>query len=335
MKCGRGRNIKPTPPTMAVGRSKNPLFFAKNYNNLRKNNIRLSAFSQNILTQMAIQKKLINFKKRSEFDKQNAAGNILETSIVFIDDSKEIVTHNTTFDCSGGLKESEVREFLNDYYTKSEVDAAIEIIEGKLSGYYTKEEIDKKGYLTEHQSLDDYYTKSEVDAEISTTKGLVNNLGQTFGKNLSEAETRITNKIAYVKTANNSAQMEYCTANGDFSHAEGYKTTTTNIYEHASGKYNKSTKNSENFGDELNTLFSFGNGYNNSNPHNAFEIKQDGTIYVVDMSADGQYYEKPMIKLQDLISRMVQQAVGNIDLSNYYTKEETDNLLNPLDCGTY
>ena len=49
---------------------------------------------------MAINKKLINFKKQEEFDKRNEAGEILETSIVFIDDTKKIVTHGTEFDCS-------------------------------------------------------------------------------------------------------------------------------------------------------------------------------------------------------------------------------------------
>ena len=237
---------------------------------------------------------------------------------------------------------------ISNLATKDEVTA----VDNKLSGYYTKEQVDQKieeidvtdqltdyetiaGAESKYQPKGEYYTKDEVDGQITTVGNSLNNLGQTFGKNLSEAETRIINKIAYIKTANNSAQMEFCTSNGQFSHTEGYSTTTTNIYEHASGVRNKSIQNSENFGDELNTLFSFGNGYNNSNPHNAFEIKQDGTIYVVDMSADGQYYEKPMIKLQDLINRMIQEAVGNIDLSNYYTKEETDNLLNPLDCGTY
>lgn len=50
---------------------------------------------------MAINKKIINFKKKAHFTSQSEGGNILPHSICFIDDTCEIVTHNTTF---GGSK---------------------------------------------------------------------------------------------------------------------------------------------------------------------------------------------------------------------------------------
>lgn len=43
---------------------------------------------------MAIKKKIIHFKTKNNFQKELDAGNILETSIVFIKDTKEIWTHN-------------------------------------------------------------------------------------------------------------------------------------------------------------------------------------------------------------------------------------------------
>lgn len=46
---------------------------------------------------MVINKKLVHFKKKTDFDKQNTDGNILDTSIVFIKDSDEIFTHKTTY----------------------------------------------------------------------------------------------------------------------------------------------------------------------------------------------------------------------------------------------
>ena len=53
---------------------------------------------------MAINKKFIHFKKKSTFDTQNNQGNILDTSIVFIQDAKQIWTHGALYDCeSGGL----------------------------------------------------------------------------------------------------------------------------------------------------------------------------------------------------------------------------------------
>lgn len=46
---------------------------------------------------MAINKKLIHFKNKENFDSEVANGNILDTSIVFIQDSKEISTHGTVY----------------------------------------------------------------------------------------------------------------------------------------------------------------------------------------------------------------------------------------------
>lgn len=46
---------------------------------------------------MAINKKLIHFKKKENFDNEVANGNILDNSIVFIQDSKEISTHGTVY----------------------------------------------------------------------------------------------------------------------------------------------------------------------------------------------------------------------------------------------
>ena len=48
---------------------------------------------------MAINKKLIHFKSKKKFEEELANNNILDTSLVFIQDSKEIWTHGTYFDC--------------------------------------------------------------------------------------------------------------------------------------------------------------------------------------------------------------------------------------------
>lgn len=42
--------------------------------------------------------KLINFKKNEDFQKDLQAGELKETSIIFVDDKKKIYTHNTEFD---------------------------------------------------------------------------------------------------------------------------------------------------------------------------------------------------------------------------------------------
>lgn len=97
----------------------------------------------------------------------------------------------------------------------------------------------------------------------------------------------------------------YSTANGNYSHAEGmatitygmsshaegYVTEARNKYEHASGAYNVSSSATTKFGHSGNTLFSVGNGTSSSAKHNAFEIRQNGDIYI---TKDGQD-----VKLQD------------------------------------
>lgn len=95
----------------------------------------------------------------------------------------------------------------------------------------------------------------------------------------------------------------FARANGKDSHAEGMSTIANNMAEHASGQYNNSVSASTTFGDSDNTLFSVGNGTSDSARHNAFEIRQNGDIYIVDTNdtSTTNYYEKPMIKLQNAI----------------------------------
>lgn len=50
---------------------------------------------------MAINKKLIHFQTMANFEAQLSAGNILDTSIVFIKDAKKIWTHGEFYDCGG------------------------------------------------------------------------------------------------------------------------------------------------------------------------------------------------------------------------------------------
>ena len=103
------------------------------------------------------------------------------------------------------------------------------------------------------------------------------------------------------------AEGQQTTASGSTSHAEGLCTSATTNSEHASGRYNVSLSSSSSFGDSGNTLFTVGNGYATGSTvttHNALQLMQNGDIYIADTSGEGQYYEKPMIKLQDLINRI-------------------------------
>ena len=79
--------------------------------------------------------------------------------------------------------------------------------------------------------------------------------------------------------------------NASFSNAFGYYTVTNNERETAQGVYNNSVSGSSTFGDSGNTLFSIGNGTADNARHNAFEIRQNGDIYITSGGTD--------IKLQD------------------------------------
>ena len=51
---------------------------------------------------------------------------------------------------------------LTNYYTKNEVDTAIENVKVDLTGYATEEWVNNKGYLTEHQDISHLATKEEI-----------------------------------------------------------------------------------------------------------------------------------------------------------------------------
>ena len=90
-------------------------------------------------------------------------------------------------------------------------------------------------------------------------------------------------KCTIAKAQSSHAEGELTQAKGTYSHAEGYNTVANNNYEHASGYFNLSTKTNTTIGDSGNTLFSVGNGDSNTR-HNAFEIRQNGDIYLNDGS---------------------------------------------------
>ena len=61
-------------------------------------------------------------------------------------------------------------------------------------------------------------------------------------------------------------------AEGDYSHAEGYYTKTTNAHEHAEGTFNKSNKG---------TVHSIGVGLSDEGRMNAIEVMDNGDVYVL------------------------------------------------------
>ena len=125
-----------------------------------------------------------------------------------------------------------------------------------------------------------------IESGTGTASIAEGNLSQAIG-NFSHAEGDNT-----VASGNRShAEGRATLASGQSSHAEGVGTETKNYAEHASGKNNVSSSASTTFGDSGNTLFSVGNGTSDNARHNAFEIRQDGSIFITSGGTD--------IKLQD------------------------------------
>lgn len=96
---------------------------------------------------------------------------------------------------------------------------------------------------------------------------------------------------SYLVTFGSDNDMSADGSNRRYRYAFGTFLKTQNHCEIAFSKYNVSSSASTTFGDSGNTLFSVGNGTSNSARHNAFEIRQNGDIYITSGGTD--------IKLQD------------------------------------
>lgn len=97
---------------------------------------------------MAIDKKLIHFKTRAQLDAEILAGNILERSICWVKDTKQMYTHNEFYDCSG-LTDEQVQKidavmltgdgnkFLTDNGAYTEVPVITDLTTVPLGAYQT------------------------------------------------------------------------------------------------------------------------------------------------------------------------------------------------------
>lgn len=81
---------------------------------------------------MAINKKLIHFQTKTAFTTELNAGNILDTSIVFIKDTKEIWTHGQLYSCS--LTEEEVISIIENSDSISNLTNALNNKVDKVDG---------------------------------------------------------------------------------------------------------------------------------------------------------------------------------------------------------
>lgn len=97
-------------------------------------------------------------------------------------------------------------------------------------------------------------------------------------------------------------------ASGDYSHAEGQHTIAQNQSEHAEGQSNVSHKVSDTYGNSGNTQHSIGIG-NTSNQKNAFEIMQNGDMYVLGVGG----YQGTNTKVQDATIKTLQEYIASLE----------------------
>ena len=139
----------------------------------------------------------------------------------------------------------------------------------------------------------------------------------------------------FINSSYSHAEGYLTSAGGNYSHAEGNFTVTNNQSEHASGQYNVSNKANNTFGNSGNTLFSVGNGPAYNARHNAFEIRQNGDIYLSSGGTDIKLQDhlgggNPTVELTQSAYDALVQA-GTVDPNTYYIITDAT----PVDMSQY
>ena len=154
---------------------------------------------------------------------------------------------------------------------------------------------------TVNAALEEVFEKSKVTAE----KDEVNKLVTFFQNNKEIVKINLndgsSSSIVKNGDGDNSAVLVGDTqkAIGAYSFSEGQHTVANNRSEHAFGEYNTSNKADDTFGNEGNTLFSIGNGTSESDRKNAFEVMQNGDIYI--------YVKGERVCLNDILASLNQK----------------------------
>ena len=130
---------------------------------------------------MAINKKLIHFKTLEKFNTELANGNILDTSIVFIQDAQKIWTHGTLYDCDAATLREEIIK------NEEVVAAALnDLQENKASKTYVDEAVANAG------GGDDIYVFEPID-------GTVNEDG-TLSGTITEEQAEAIKKATFIQS---------------------------------------------------------------------------------------------------------------------------------------
>lgn len=220
----------------------------------------------------------------------------------------------------------------SNYYTKTEVDSALsaKTNQSDFTAYVTSadsrmledERVTAAALNALNTSLGDKADTSAMTeainaavsgkVDVSTFETYSGNVETELGNKLDSSAYTPFNLPIYKGKGDNSLSLtQQSGATQYYNNVSGFSTTAigaglkvTNPYETGIGVHNMNTSAVGNvFGQSGATLFSVGNGGGASDRHNAFEVKQNGDIYIADTNntTSANYYEKPMAKLQDVL----------------------------------
>ena len=221
----------------------------------------------------------------------------------------------------------------NEVYTKSEVDEAIADID--LSNFYTKSEVDASQLAQDNKINAISGDVKTLNEKVDTISGSAITSGEVQTQIDNSISGKADKKDIYTYVGSDRIKVSTAAGvgrkaidlnlpiysgsgmeslslgspigtgqgsnqiKGGFSTGIGIGLTTNNATEFATGQYNISnTVGGVSWGNSGNTLFSVGNGNYQGGEHNAFEVRQNGDIYIT----SGGTSTSSMIKLQDALA---------------------------------
>lgn len=180
-----------------------------------------------------------------------------------------------------------------------------------------------EGYTT--TASGDYGSHAEgyettASGEISHAEGYSTTASGNYGSHAEGYQSVASGEVSHAEGSSTAssyyshAEGQRTTASGNSSHSEGAYTTAQNITEHAEGYCNvshKATSTSQYDGNAGNTQHSVGIGNGSSARKNAFEIMQNGDMYVFGVGG----YQGTNTKVQDASIKTMQGVISDINTS--------------------
>lgn len=187
---------------------------------------------------------------------------------------------------------------LNDF--SKELQNSLNDFDTQFDDFKTSYEDDKNTFVTYSAATDLFVYKNDA---VTRDELVIEPNVKNASINLTKSESNHAYGAKSVTAGDNAV------ANGSYSCAIGYGVTVENPTEVAFGKYNVTYRNPSNAfdGKEIARVFSLGNGLNSSNRHNIIDARQDGSIYISNINGEGEYYQKPMICLQDELNTLLNE----------------------------